>query len=130
MSETHPYRARREQGSSPEELRDLFAENVVFNSPILKKPVKGRDLVLEVMKKSVQVRDGRYTAEFRTGNQTVLVWTGMIEDMPLQSFELIEDDANGLIVSRTVAMRSFQALCVFRDAMRKELRDILSDDYW
>jgi hypothetical protein len=130
MSTMHPYRAHREQGRSPEELAALFAPDVVFNSPIFRRPVEGRELVLEVMKNSVQVRDGKYTAEFRSGTHTVLIWSGTIEGMPLQSFEMLEDGPDGLVRSRTVAMRSYPALTAFRESMKPRLQHIVPADFW
>lgn len=130
MTTMHPYRIHREQGRSPEELGALFSPDVVFNSPIFRSPVVGRDFVLDVMKNSLQVRDGKYTAEFRSGSQTVLVWNGSIEGMPLQSFELLEDGPDGLIKSRTVAMRSFPALALFREAMRERLTETVPQSFW
>ena len=76
------------------------------------------------------LREGRYLHEFRDEAKTVLIWEGKVNGETLQSFELIEDDEHGLIRMRTVAMRPYHALTVFRDAMRKQLQDILPADVW
>jgi uncharacterized protein with FMN-binding domain len=127
---SHPLRILRDSGGSMAALTALLAEDVVFNSPILAKPVIGRELVAKVMQQSVQVRDGRYTDEFRQGLKTVLVWEGSIQGHKLQSFELIEDNPEGLIVARTVSMRPYPVVAIFRDAMHARLAGILGREYW
>ena len=78
----------------------------------------------------MQVRDGHYTDEFRHGAKTVLVWEGTIEGHKLQSFELIEYDAEGRIVERSVAMRPYPVVSIFRNAMAKRLAGLLPEEYW
>jgi hypothetical protein len=126
----HPLRLLRESNAPAEELLELLAEDVVFHSPIFAKPVVGRDLVAKVMQQAVQVREGRYTDEFRQGAKTVLIWSGTIDGHKLESFELIEDDEHGKIASRTVAMRPLPVVTIFRDAMFARLGGLLSDDFW
>jgi hypothetical protein len=127
----HPLRQWRESGANdPAVLRDLLAPDIVFHSPILAMPLQGRDLVLQVMRESVQVRDGAYTNEFRSGTNTVLVWTGTIGGKKLQSFEALEDDSKGRVLVRTVAMRPFSAVVLFRTAMYERLSTLLPAEYW
>jgi uncharacterized protein with FMN-binding domain len=127
---SHPLRLLREAKAPAEELHKLLAEHVVFHSPIFAKPVVGRDLVAKVMQQAVQVREGQYTYELRDGSKTILVWSGKIDGHKLESFELIEDDDQGRIVSRTVAMRPFPVVAIFRDAMFARLGGLLTEDFW
>ena len=87
-------------------------------------------MIVQIISHSVQVRDGHYTDEFRHGAKTVLVWEGTIEGHKLQSFELIEDDAEGRIVERSVAMRPYPVVSIFRNAMAKRLAGLLPEEYW
>jgi hypothetical protein len=64
----------------------LLAENIVFRSPILIRPIEGR--------------------------------------------EVIVDNEQGLIVERTIALRPYPALKLFRDAMYASLKDKLPPDVW
>jgi hypothetical protein len=42
----HPLRKLRESGKpTPAQLRELLAENVIFDSPILVPPIQGREVV-------------------------------------------------------------------------------------
>jgi hypothetical protein len=47
-----------------------------------------------------------------------------------ESLELIVDNEQGLIVERTIALRPYPALKLFRDAMYAALKDKLPPDVW
>ena len=64
----------------------LLADNIVFHSPILVRPIEGR--------------------------------------------EVIVDNEQRLIVERTIALRPYPALKLFRDAMYASLKDKLPPDVW
>ena len=48
----------------------------------------------------------------------------------IESFEVIVDDEQGLIVERTIAMRPYPAVKQFRNAMHASLKDKLPPDVW
>ena len=48
----------------------------------------------------------------------------------IESFEIIIDDEQGLIVERSIAMRLYPAVKLFRDAMYASLKDKLPPDVW
>ena len=127
----HPLRQFKESpGATLEGLKALLADDVVFSSPIFSREVKGKDLVAQVMLTSTSVRDGRFTHEFKQDNETVLIWEGKIDGHRLVSFELIEDDWEGKIRYRSVAFKPFPVTGLFRDAMYKQLKDIIPEDMW
>jgi len=129
----HPLRKLRESGSStPAQVRELLAESVVFNSPILVRPIEGREAVAAIFAQSSSTRGGgSYTAEFKLDERTTFLrWEGTMEGRKLESFEIIVDDEQGLIVERTIAMRPYPALKLFRDAMHASLKDQLPTDVW
>jgi len=47
-----------------------------------------------------------------------------------ESLEIIVDNEQGLIVERTIALRPYPALKLFRDAMYASLKDKLPADVW
>lgn len=127
----HPLREFKENpGASLEGLRALLAEDVVFSSPIFSREVTGKDLVAKVMLTSTTVRDGKFTHEFKQGNETVLIWEGSIDGHKLVSFELIVDDAEGKIKYRSVAFKPYPVTTLFRSAMYEQLKDIIPADMW
>ena len=48
----------------------------------------------------------------------------------LESFDLIEENDEGLIVDRTIAFRPMPAARLFRDAMRAAMGSSIPDDFW
>ena len=128
-----PLRKLRESGhATPAQVSALLAENVVFNSPILARPVEGRDVVAAIFAQSSSTRgSGTYTAEFKLDERTTFLrWVGTMDGHKIESFEVIVDDEQGLIVERTIAMRPFPAVKLFRDAMYASLKDKLPPDVW
>ncbi|MGJ7506263.1 hypothetical protein [Variovorax sp. GT1P44] len=129
----HPLRKLREAGSSTAaQVATLLAENVVFNSPILARSIEGREPVSAIFAQSSSTRgSGSYTAEFKVDERTTFLrWEGTIEGRKLESLEVIVDNAQGLIVERTISMRPYPAVKLFRDAMYASLKDKLPADVW
>ena len=129
----HPLRKLRESGdATPAQVSELLAENVVFNSPILVRPIEGRDTVAAIFAQSSSTRgSGDYTAEFKVDEHTTFLrWEGTIEGHKLESLEVIVDDEKGLMVERTVSLRPYPAVKLFRDAMYEALKDKLPPDVW
>lgn len=127
----HPFRQFRESAdATPEGLRSLLAEEIVFSSPIFSRTLTGRDLVVQVMMTSGTVRNGHFTHEFREGAETVLIWEGEIGGHKLVSFELIRDNAAGEIIFRSVAFKPLPVAVLFRDAMYEKLKALIPADMW
>ena len=68
----HPLRKLRESGkATPAQVSALLADNVVFNSPILVRPIEGREVVAAIFAQSSSTRgSGTYTAEFKLDERT------------------------------------------------------------
>ena len=129
----HPLRQLRESGmSTPARVSALLAADVVFNSPILARSIEGREAVAAIFAQSSSTRgSGRYTAEFKLDERTtVLRWEGTMAGHKLESLEIIVDNEQGLIVERTVALRPYPAVKLFRDAMYESLKEKLPSDVW
>ena len=128
-----PLRKLRESGKpTPAQVSELLAENVVFNSPILVRPIEGRDVVAAIFAQSRSTRgSGTYTAEFKLDDRTTFLrWVGTMDGHKLESFEIIVDNEEGLIVERTIALRPYPAVKLFRDSMYESLKDKLPPDVW
>src|SRR6266403_1499328 len=97
----HPLRKLRESGKpTAAQVSELLAENIVFNSPILVRPIEGREVIAAIFAQSSATRgSGTYTAEIK-------------------------------LDERTTALRPYPALKLFRDAMYASLKDKLPPDVW
>ena len=129
----HPLRKLRESGSAtPAQVSTLLAENVVFNSPILVRSIEGREPVAAIFSQSSSTRgSGTYTAEFKLDDRiTFLRWEGTIDGHKLESLEVIVDNEQGLIQERTVSLRPYPAVKLFRDSMYASFKDKLPADVW
>jgi len=129
----HPLRKLRESGkATPAQVATLLAENVVFNSPILVRSIEGREAVAAIFAQSSSTRgSGTYTAEVKLDDRTTFLrWEGTMDGHKIESLEVIVDNEHGLIVERTIALRPYPALRLFRDAMYASLKDKLPPDVW
>ena len=129
----HRLRKLRESGKpTPAQVSELLAENVVFNSPILVRPIEGREVVAAIFAQSSATRgSGAYTAEFKLDERTTFLrWVGTMEGHKIESLEVIVDNEQGLIQERTVSLRPYPALKLFRDSMYASLKDKLPADVW
>jgi hypothetical protein len=127
----HPLRKLREAG--PEQAAAILAENVVMHSPVLVKPIVGRELVAITISNSSHSRDdpGKYVFEGKINDRTTLLrWQGTVEGHKIESLELLTDDEQGLLVERTVAYRPFPALKIFRDRLIALNAGKLPADMW
>jgi len=128
----HALRKLRESGrATVAENEKLLAPNVVFHSPVLIHAAEGRAVVAKIFATSTTLREGAYAGEWKLDDRRILLrWKGKIQGHELESFDLIEEDDEGLIVDRTIAFRPMPAAKLFRDAMRAAMGSSIPDDYW
>jgi hypothetical protein len=111
----HPLRKRRESGdNTPAAVARLLAENVVFHSPLLVHAVSVREKVAVIIAASPKLRHGAYTAEFRLDDRnTFLRWKGNIESREIESFGVVTNNDQGLVVDYTIVSRPFPRYKLF-----------------
>ena len=130
----HPFRKLREAGPpTPQQAAAILAENVVMHSPVLIKPIVGRELVAITISNSSRSRDdpGKYIFERKLDDRTTLLrWQGTVEGYKIESLELLTDNKDGLLLERTVAYRPFPALKIFRDRLIALNGERLPADMW
>jgi hypothetical protein len=129
----HPLRKLREAGKPTlAQISELLAEDIVFNSPILARPIQGRDLIAPIFTQSSQTRgSGTYITESKLDERTTFLrWIGTMDGHKFESLEIIVDNEQGKIVERTIALRPYPALKLFREAMYAALKDKLPADVW
>ena len=75
----HPLRKLRESGKpTPAQVSELLAEDIVFNSPILVRPIEGREVIAAIFAQSSSTRgSGTYTAEVKLDERTTF-YAGLV----------------------------------------------------
>src|ERR1700758_1081553 len=94
----HPLRKLRESGKpTAAQVSELLAENIVFNSPILVRPIEGREVIAAIFAQSSATRgSGTYTAEFKLDERTTFLrWVGTMDGHKFESLEVIVDNEQG-----------------------------------
>jgi SnoaL-like domain len=100
-------------------LDDLFAEDVIFRSPVVFKPYEGRDAVRILLEAIVQVlEDFRYLEQVETGDVAVLVFEATAGDREVQGVDIIKFGEDGRIVEMTVMMRPMSGLVAVGERMK------------
>src|SRR5258705_6729576 len=130
----HPFRKIREGGPvTPAQAAVILNEQVVMHTPVLIKPIVGRELASIAISISSQSRDdpGEYVFEAKIDARTTFLrWQGTVEGHKIESLELLTDDENGLLLERTVAYRPFPALKIFINRLMALSVGKLPDDLW
>jgi len=128
---THPFSAANVSAASPEQFAALFAPDVTFHTPILTKPVSGKDQVLPVLAFAATLTGKpRYTLEVRADMQTVLLWNGTVEGYALQAATVLTDDPAGQIRDITILMRPYPLVTRFQHSMYQRFASSIPPDHW
>ncbi|MGH2749201.1 MAG: nuclear transport factor 2 family protein [Actinomycetota bacterium] len=110
------------------ESRDLqaivgtLAPDVVFRSPAVYKPYKGRDAVGALLAAvSTVFEDFRYTTQIDDGEREVLIFEARVGDREVQGADILRFGDEGLVAELTVMIRPMSGLLALADAMQERL---------
>lgn len=122
---------------SPERLDALLHDEVVFSSPIVFTPQRGKDLTALYLTAATAVFAGsgplagdvgatdpdrfRYVREVRQGHDAVLEFESTIGDTYVNGVDMITCDDDGAIVGFKVMLRPLRAIEAAHQAMRELL---------
>ena len=96
----------------------LFADDVVFHSPVVFKTYHGRDDVALVLAGVAQVfEDFRYTAEYTSDDGAVLAFATRVGERALEGVDIVRFGESGEIVEFTVMVRPYSAATALRERM-------------
>ena len=103
-------------------IDELFAEDVVFNSPVVYKPYEGRDAVAMLLGAVAQVfEDFRYTDHVETGDTAVLVFEARVGDRELNGVDVLRFDADDRVAEMMVMVRPMSGVHALAEAMQAKL---------
>ena len=99
-----------------------LADDVVFRSPAVHRPYRGKAQVEELLRLVATVFENfRYTAEWRDGRTTILFFEANVGDRELQGIDLLEENQEGLVERFTVMIRPLSGLQAVAAAMSARL---------
>lgn len=101
-------------------LKDLLAEDVVFHSPVLHTPQKGKILTTMYLSAAAYVLlndNFKYTHELLLDNRAVLEFETVIDGIVINAVDIIECDENSKIIDFKVMVRPLQGLQMIQKKM-------------
>ena len=119
----HPFRAAVE-GRDLAAAVALLAEDVVFRSPVVFTPYRGRDAVGPILHAVSEVfEDFRYVREVGAPEQPdhVLVFRARVGAMEIEGIDLLHTGDDGSIDELTVMVRPLKAVLALAEAMQAKL---------
>lgn len=119
----HPFRAAIEAGDVEAALA-LLADDVVFHSPVVFAPYRGREAVAPILHAVSRVfEDFRYVREIGSpdGADHVLVFQARVGDRELEGSDFLHAGPGGLIDEFTVMVRPLSAALALAEAMKARL---------
>ena len=111
-------------GELPGGLDELLADDVVFYSPVVFTPQRGKEVTTLYLTGAAQVLGGddfRYTKEVLAGNTAVLEFETGIEGRYVNGVDIITCDDSGRIVEFRVMIRPLQAIQAVHEQMGRLL---------
>jgi SnoaL-like domain len=103
-------------------IDELFAEDVVFRSPVVFKPYEGQEAVAMLLGAVVQVfEDFRYTDQVETGEAAALAFSARVGDRELDGIDFLHFDSAGRVDRMAVYVRPMSGVNALADAMKRKL---------
>ncbi len=119
----HPFRAAIEEWDL-DAVRSLLSEDVVFRSPIVFKPYRGRDAVGAILEAVSQVfEDFAYTREIGAPGAPdhALVFQARVGDKQVEGCDFLHVDESGAIDELVVMVRPLSGALALAEAMKAQL---------
>ena len=101
-------------------LADLLADEVVFHSPVLHTPQRGKAITLKYLQGAMQVLNNgqfQYLREIIGERDAVLEFSTQIDGVLINGVDLIRWDAAGQIVDFKVMVRPLKAISLLHQKM-------------
>ena len=125
------------KGEFPGGFDELLADDVIFYSPIVFSPQKGKDLTTLYLMAAGntfggdQSRDGtlqkpsfKYTKEVLDGNQAILEFETQIDGKYVNGVDIITFNDEGKIIEFKVMIRPLQAVNIIHEKMQEMLKQL------
>ena len=108
-------------------LDKLLADNAVFSSPVVFKPLEGKAITMMYLLAagtSFNMEKFKYTKEIHDGLNSVLEFETYIDDISVNGVDIIEWNEEGKICNFKVMIRPFKAVQKVQEKMIEALESI------
>jgi hypothetical protein len=103
---------------------ELFADDVVFNSPVVFTPYMGRDALVAILSAVAQVfEDFRYTDQVELGHTAALVFKARIGEREVEGVDVLRFGPQGQIEEMTVLVRPMSGMHALAERMKALLEE-------
>jgi hypothetical protein len=117
----HPF-ARAVEADDDDAALATLADGVVFRSPAVYKPYRGKEQVGQLLRLVATVFENfRYTHEWRDGSTTILFFEANVGDRELQGIDILEENDAGEVAALTVMIRPLSGLQAVAATMAERL---------
>src|SRR3954451_2438556 len=106
------------------ELKDLLDPDVVFESPVVHTPQRGRDITFKYLASAEKVLGGpgfKYTGEWRSERGAVLEFENEIEGIKINGVDIITFSDDGKITHFKVMVRPLKGMNLLHRLMGEQL---------
>lgn len=113
-----------EAGSSPADLGEILADDVVFHSPVVHTPQRGKPIVTAYLAAAGKVLGGehfRYVREIVSEQEALLEFETELDGIHINGVDLIRFDKDGQIADFKVMVRPLKALNKVWEMMAAQL---------
>ena len=108
----------------PDALRDLLHPDVVFESPVVHTPQRGRDITFKYLSSALKVLGGpsfAYVGEWKSRDGAVLEFNTEIDGIAINGVDIIRFADDGRILHFKVMVRPLKAINLLHRMMGGEL---------
>src|SRR5579872_1497321 len=115
------------ESGDPAALRDLLHPDVVFESPVLHTPQRGREITFKYLTSAARVLGGpafRYLGEWTNSTGAVLEFVTEVDGITINGVDIISFDADGLITHFKVMVRPLKAVNLLHRLMGEQLANM------
>ena len=108
-------------------LDKLLADNAVFSSPVVFKPLEGKAITMMYLLAagtSFNMEKFKYTKEIHDGLNSVLEFETYIDDISVNGIDMIEWNQQGQIINFKVMIRPYKAVLKVQEKMVEALDNL------
>ena len=108
-------------------LNDIIADNAIFSSPVVFKPMEGKEITMMYLNaagESFNMEKFEYTREIHDGMNSVLEFETYIDEISVNGVDMIEWNEDGKISNFKVMIRPYKAVQKVQEKMIEALDNL------